>query len=404
MAHTQKYPTALAVILKDGRTAKINSWDPETNEYFVKPDAPAPGQTKVRSSKMTEADLATLLNVPQVTSAFTPKANWPTARTKATLTLANGDVIDVTAFANEGGLDVDGHEHTLIGKDGCILDDHEIRGVTFHSEVVTPTVVKETPKPKGITAEDKAPRTANLPAVVSNPNANLPALPPELESFQFITGEAVDGPGFMDTPRLQLAQLVGRGVELGWAVGDIMFADMVLHKAVGGDGTSPVGRKAGPVDVAFLRGDSYWVEDIPFEVAKKQGLQSKVARTPQERAGYQTSYGWKANVDYTFLIKKPEGFNDTLGLFALEVGGAMWTLARFSAREASGSAGVINAINTACKMYLKGRPYAGKFTLSSEVVKGDMNIFAVTQFRRVGVWDDATIAGIVEILKGFAAK
>ncbi len=390
---TQKYPTGTPVTLPDGRSAKINTFDAEKGVYFVKPDAPAPGQTKVRSSQFTEAELEKLLNVPQVTSAFTPKDKWPTTRTKATLTLANGDVIEVVAFADQGGLDVEGHEHKLIGKDGCILDDHEIRGVTFHSEVVTPTVVKETPAPK--------PAQAQTPATQQKNEVMNPA---DLVDFQFVTGEAVDGPGFLDTPRLQLGQLVGKSVELGWKVGDIMFADMVLASAEGGDGRSPIGKRAGPIELAFLRGESYWAEDIPFEVQKKNNLQAKIVRTLAEKAGVETQFGWKACVDYTFLVRKPDNFADPLGLFTIPVGNTVWALALFSAREKSGSAGVINAIQTAVKLYLKGRPYAGKFTLGSEVVKNDLNTFAATKFNRVGVWDEATVAGIVEILRGFQNK
>jgi hypothetical protein len=392
---TQKHPTGLPVTLKDGRTAKINSWDPETNEYFVRPDTLAEGQTRIRSTKYTEAELDALIGAPKAPAAsgFTPKDKWPTTRTKATLVLANGDQIEVMAFADDGGLAVDKHEHKVIG-DGCILDDHEIRGVTFHSEVVTATVVKETPKP--------APQ-AQTPAVVPQ-QKNEVMNPADLVDFQFVTGEAVDGPGFLDTPRLQLGQLVGKSVELGWKVGDIMFADMVLASAEGGDGRSPIGKRAGPIELAFLRGDSYWAEDIPFEVQKKQNLQAKIARTAAERAQVETAFGWKACVDYTFLVKKPDAFNDSLGLFTLPVGNAMWALALFSAREKSGSANAINAIQTAVKLYLKGRPYAGKFTLGSEVVKNDLNTFAATKFNRVGVWDEATVAGIVEILRGFQQK
>ena len=70
----------------------------------------------------------------------------------------------------------------------------------------------------------------------TNPRALAEQIKAALQVEDLCEKITVDGPGFLDTPRLQLGQLVGKSVELGWKVGDIMFADMVLASAEGGDG------------------------------------------------------------------------------------------------------------------------------------------------------------------------
>jgi hypothetical protein len=223
-----------------------------------------------------------------------------------------------------------------------------------------------------------------------------------LAGYDAVTGETMDNPMNLEIPRLQLAQGVLEHQKAGWQLGDIMYGGLVLSSA---KGTHParIGHKADPVEFAALRLDGYWVEDVPV-ADREAGYEGAIARTLAEKSALtaqgKLKYPWRETADLMGLVRKPDWFNDTMGLFMFDIGPHKFGFFRMPFLSATACGPVVRTINTAAKLYLKGRLIHGRFSLGTECLEFK-NISSVPVVRRVGVWDDATCAGLIEVLRSF---
>lgn len=258
------------------------------------------------------------------------------------------------------------------------------------ADLLPPEGKDEEPQAEEPEAKAEEPKAEEPKAKAEEPEAQVPAtrqaavaLPTNGGGCPGVSGDFFDDADMLDMPRIGTAQNVKDHMKAGLEMGDIYFADQVLVPRTGKD----VGDVTEGPEIAVLRMDGMWVENVPFDTEKKDGSLPLIARTREEMRELtpKCEYEWAQTATLVVAIRQPEGFDDELGLFMFEdpTGGAPWAMATLAARGASFRS-IVKPVNTAAKFYLRGKLLAhGKWRIENEIVEGK-NIFAKTRLVRCG--------------------